>query len=138
MNAAESLGLVGWRISYATETETKSGTSKMGVQVEVHPPDDRRFSNWWGGEAQRVRLCTGLGFAGLIQRWAGVRYGFEVFDEPTNWLSEAGIEDLLDMLKNRADARGTRIFLADHRALTHSGFDQVMTVVKDENGSHVE
>lgn len=139
MNAADSLGLAGWKIRYATETETRSGTAKMGVQVEVNSPTmSGPFASWSGGEGQRIRLCTALGFAGLIQRWAGVRWGFEVFDEPTAWLSEAGIEDLLDLLKNRADAQRKRIFLCDHRGLQHAGFDSVITIAKDARGSFVD
>ena len=138
MNAAQSLGLVGWRILHATETETRSGTARMGVQVQVSSPNmSGPFVAWSGGEGQRVRLSSALGLAGMIQRWAGVRWNLEVFDEPTAWLSESGIEDLLDLLKNRADQLGKTVYIADHRGLQHAGFDRVMTIVKDERGSFV-
>jgi energy-coupling factor transporter ATP-binding protein EcfA2 len=139
MNAAQSLGLVGWRISYSTETETKSGTQKLGVQVEVQSPVNKGpFSAWSGGEGQRIRLCTALGFGSLLQRWSGVRWCLEVFDEPTSWLSEAGIEDLLDLLKNRTDLMDKAILVADHRGLQHAGFDRILTVVKDAEGSSIQ
>jgi DNA repair exonuclease SbcCD ATPase subunit len=139
MNAANQLGLVGWKIGYATETETKSGSIKTGVQIIVEAPHmTGSFNSWSGGEGQRVRLCVALGLAGLIQRWAGVRWNFEVFDEPTAWLAEEGIEDLLELLKTRADVSGRPIFLCDHRALTFAGFSRVMTVVKDAEGSRVQ
>ena len=139
MNAAQDLGLVGWKISYATETETRSGTQKMGVQVEVQSPTlSGPFATWSGGEGQRVRLCTALGVAGLIQRWSGVRWGLEVYDEPTAFLSEEGIEDLLDHLKNRADSSGKSILLCDHRGLQHAAISRVIRVIKDEHGSRIE
>ena len=139
MNAAGALGLVGWHITYATETETRSGTAKMGVQIEVASPTMAGpFTAWSGGEGQRVRLCVALGLAGLIQRWSGVRWGLEIFDEPTAFLSSEGIENLLDLLKDRADASMKSILIADHRALTHSGFSRVITVVKDEHGSRIQ
>jgi DNA repair exonuclease SbcCD ATPase subunit len=139
MNAAQSLGLVGWKIGYATETETKSGTTKLGVQVEVSSPTrSGPFINWSGGEGQRVRLAGALGLAGLIQRWSGVLWNIEVYDEPTAFLSESGIEDLLELLKHRADSHGKSIFIADHRGLGNMGFDHVMTVVKDSAGSRIE
>jgi DNA repair exonuclease SbcCD ATPase subunit len=138
MNAAHSLGLVGWKIAFVTETETKSGTTKTGVQISVaSPAGEARFDAWSGGEGQRIRLCISFGLASLIQRWSGVRYDFEVLDEPTAWLSEAGIEDLLELLKERADMHGRRIFLADHRGLQHAGIDRVITIAKGPDGSFV-
>ena len=139
MNAASSLGLLGWKITYATETETRSGSTKTGVQVLIESPDaSAPFSSWSGGEGQRVRLCSALGFAGLIQRWAGVKWDLEVFDEPTAWLSEEGIEDLLELFKTRADSYQKRIMISDHRVLQHAGINNVISIVKDSNGSHVE
>jgi DNA repair exonuclease SbcCD ATPase subunit len=139
MNAAAELGLVGWHIKHSTETETKSGGTRLGVQITVESPTlVGSFRLWSGGEGQRVRLASALGLANLVQRWAGVRWDMEVFDEPTAWLSESGIEDLLALLRARADLTGRRIFLIDHRALSFAGFSRVMTVVKDERGSHVE
>ena len=138
-NAARSLGLVGWKIEHATETETKAGTQRLGVQVQVRAPHmTGPFSAWSGGEGQRVRLATALGFGSLVQRWMGVRWRQEIFDEPTQFLSEAGIEDLLECLRNRADATDRRIFVMDHRGLQDSGFSQVITVVKDEEGSRTQ
>lgn len=139
MNEAQALGLVGWKINYSTETETKSGTAKLGVQVAVKSPTmEGNFVSWSGGEGQRIRLCTALGFGSLLQRWSGVRWGMEVFDEPTAWLSEDGIEDLLELLRHRADKNDKSVFLADHRGLQHAGITRVMTVVKGENGSYVQ
>jgi DNA repair exonuclease SbcCD ATPase subunit len=137
-NSLLSLGLVGWRINYMTATETKAGTVRLGVQVEVEPPQQPsgRFDVLSGGEGQRARLAASLGLASLVQRWAGVWWNIEVWDEPTAWLSEAGVENLLDCLAQRADARNKSIFIADHRALNHSGFAELYQVIKDHTGSH--
>jgi len=139
MNAAVALGLIGWKIAYTTETETKSGTLKTGIQIEVQSPvRPGKFSTWSGGEGQRVRLCIALGLAGLIQRWAGVIFDFEVFDEPSSWLSESGIEDLLETLHNRAEAYGKTIYICDHRALIYSGFSAMYNIIKEADGSRLE
>lgn len=139
MNAATQLGLISWKINFTTETETKSGSTRLGIQIAVTSPHMRgNWNSWSGGEGQRVRLCIALGLSNMIQRWAGVRWEFEVFDEPTAWLSTSGIEDLLELLKVRADTSGRCIFLCDHRALDCSGFDRILTVVKDENGSRLQ
>jgi DNA repair exonuclease SbcCD ATPase subunit len=138
MNSASSLGLIGWKISFTTESEGKSGGIKTGVQIEVKAPArSGSFISWSFGEGQRVRLAVALGFASLIQRWSGVRWDLEIFDEPTNWLSEAGIADLIEVLKSRADRQNKRIFIADHRGIQHESVSKVLTVVKDEEGSHV-
>lgn len=138
MNAASSLGLIEWKITFATESETKSGTVKTGVQIGVSSPSlTGQFSAWSGGEGQRVRLCVALGLASLIQRWSGVRWDIEIFDEPTQHLSESGISDLLDLLKARADSMKKRIFVADHKGIQHAGVDKVITVVKSSEGSYV-
>lgn len=136
-NASTVLGLVDWKVKYATETENKSGTAKMGVQIEIQTPwITVPYEAYSGGEAQRIRLCIALGLANMIQRWAGVSWDLEVYDEPSSWLSNEGIEDLLECLRNRADVLGKQMYICDHRALAFSGFDSMITVVKDATGSH--
>ena len=140
MSAARSLGLEGWRIGYSGETELKSGSVKLGVQVVVQTPGvSRDFDNLSPGEAQRVRLSSALGLGSLIQRYSGVLYDIEILDEPSAWLSSQGIEDLFESLQERAHARQKAIWVCDPRAgLAHGGFDEVLNVIKDENGSRIE
>jgi DNA repair exonuclease SbcCD ATPase subunit len=108
-NALLALGLVGWTVDFTTATENKSGTLKLGVQADIRSTvATRKFETMSLGESQRARLAISLGLANLIQRWAGVRFDVEVFDEPTAWLSEQGVEDLLDALHARADANNAR------------------------------
>jgi DNA repair exonuclease SbcCD ATPase subunit len=137
-NSLLSLGLVGWQINFTTATETKSGTVRLGVQVEIHSPHSRhKFEYLSGGESQRARLAVSLGLANLIQRWAGVRFDLEVFDEPTAWLSEQGVEDLLESLRVRAEASDRSIWVCDHRALAHAVFSETLHVIKTAQGSAV-
>ena len=136
-NSLTALGLADWNIYYTTQTETKSGTMRLGVQVEVEPPSQKagRFDVLSGGEGQRARLAGSLGLASLVQRWAGVKWNLEVWDEPTAWLSESGVDNLLDCLAYRATVHDKSILLADHRALAHSGFVEAYQVTKDHHGS---
>jgi DNA repair exonuclease SbcCD ATPase subunit len=137
-NSLLALGLPEWGIVFKTATETRSGTVKLGVQIDVSSPDAQsKFDMMSGGESQRARLAVSLGLANLIQRWAGVRFDFEVFDEPTAWLSEQGVEDLLESLRARAEAGNRSIWICDHRALAHSGFVEQLCVIKDEAGSRL-
>jgi DNA repair exonuclease SbcCD ATPase subunit len=137
-NSLLALGLIDWKIDFKTATETKSGTVKLGVQVNVKPPKHKatKFDVLSGGEGQRARLAGSLGLANLVQRWAGVRYGWEVWDEPTAWLSPEGVENLLECLSYRADSQNKSIWICDHRALLHSSFAETYMVIKDAQGSH--
>jgi len=138
-NSLLALGLSDWGIVFKTATETRSGTVKLGVQIDVSSPQAQsKFDQMSGGEGQRARLAVSLGLANLIQRWAGVRFDFEVFDEPTAWLSEQGVEDLLESLRARAEASERSIWICDHRALAHSGFVEQICIVKDATGSRLE
>jgi DNA repair exonuclease SbcCD ATPase subunit len=137
-NSLLALGLSNWGIIFKTATETRSGTVRLGVQIDVKSPSAQsKFDMLSGGESQRARLAVSLGLANLIQRWAGVRFDFEVFDEPTAWLSEQGVEDLLESLRARAETGNRSIWICDHRALAHSGFVEQLCVVKDETGSRL-
>ena len=137
-NSLLALGLVGWQVAFTTASETRSGTLKLGVQVDIRAPEaERRFEMMSGGESQRARLAVSLGLANLIQRWAGVRFDLEVYDEPTAWLSDRGVEDLLESLRGRAEANDRSIWVCDHRALVYAGFDEVMNIVKTAGGSRI-
>jgi DNA repair exonuclease SbcCD ATPase subunit len=140
MSEARSLGLVGWRIRFSGETETKSGTVRLGVQAVVEEDGVRRdFDAWSPGEGQRIRCAAALGLASLVQRHSGVSYDLEVWDEPTAWLAAEGIDDLFESLRERAYARGKSIWVVDPRAgLSHGGFDEVWNVVKDNEGSRID
>ena len=138
-NVLHELGLLGWSITFKTSTETKSGTVKLGVQVDIKSPAFQSSLDMMSpGESQRARLAVSLGLASLIQRHAGIRWSIEVLDEPTAWLSEQGVEDLLETLSSRASSQHKSIWLCDHRALSAGSFLEVMQVVKDEHGSRIQ
>lgn len=137
-NAASALGLIGWQVRFSTEIETKSGTMRPGVHIQIDAGEQNAPREWSPGELQRVRLAVTFGLAHLIQEMAGVVYRFEVFDEPTSWLSEEGTEGLLDHLHYRAEGSGRSIWLIDHRSFAHSAFDEVWMVTKRASGSSIK
>lgn len=135
-NAAAALGLHGWKIEFATETENKSGTMEQGIQIEILMPEETLQSREWSpGELQRVRLAVAFGLAALIQAARGVRWDFEIFDEPSNWLSGGGIEALVSYLGERAEQTRKAIWLLDHRALPHGDFRAVWSAEKSTEGT---
>lgn len=139
-SAISALGLEGWRVKLSTESETKSGTTKLGVQIHIRSPLDVESSwdVWSGGETQRLRLSIAMGLSSLIQRAKGSWFNFMVFDEPTTWLSSEGIEDLLVCLTNYSIYNKKSIWLIDHRSLESSSFSEVWNVVKTSKGSTIE
>ena len=136
-NAASLLGLEGWDIQFVIESENKSGGLKQGVQVLVSNADGKAAASLWsGGENQRIRLAVEMGLSSLIQRLSGAQYGFEIWDEPSSYLSDEGVEDLLDCLRYKAMAEQKAIWLTEHRTPAYN-FTNVWTVIKDASGSQV-
>jgi len=137
-SAALALGLMEWKISFSTELETKSGSVKPGIHIAVKSPvASGPWEAWSGGEGQRIRLAVALGLSSLIQRMAGVSIGFEVYDEPSAWLSQEGVDDLITHLQHRVQVTGKSIWLSDHHALSQAAFDEVWEVSKTREGSQV-
>lgn len=137
-SALSALGLEGWKVTLATESENKSGSIKLGINIHIKSPkSEGSWDVWSGGETQRLRLAIAMGLASLIQRAAGVWYNLEVWDEPTNWLGTEGIEDLLAALQYRAESQNKQIWIVDHRALMFSGFKEIWGAIKDSDGTKV-
>lgn len=139
-SALLQLGLIDWKISFAVDAETKSGTLKRGFTVMIESPHNTSpvpWESWSGGESQRLRLAVTMGLSNLILNSLGVKFPLEVWDEPSTWLSAAGIEDLLETLSSRAHTLGKQIWVVDHRSLDFGGFAGTVTVVKDREGSKI-
>ena len=139
-SALVELGLKDWELQFDVERETKKGTLSKGFTILVRAPHMKEqvpWEVWSGGESQRLRVACSLGFAELICSRMGITPNVEFFDEPSQWLSEGGIHDLLQSLADRAERRGKVILLADHRALDFGGFAGTITVAKTAKGSEI-
>lgn len=139
-NELVELGLVGWELRFDVDSETKKGTFSRGFSVSVLSPGNPErvpWDSWSGGEAQRLRLAAQCGLSNLIRSRTGCDFPLEVWDEPTEGLSEEGITDLLTALNERAIREQRVIWVVDHRALGYGGFAGTSTIVKDEKGSRV-
>lgn len=135
-----SLGLLDWELRFDVDSETKKGTLSRGFSVSVlSPHNDERvpWEAWSGGESQRLRIAAQCGLANLVRDRTGCTLDLEVWDEPTEGLSEEGITDLMNALKERAIREGRTIWVVDHRSLGYGGFDGTVTVVKDDKGSRI-
>jgi DNA repair exonuclease SbcCD ATPase subunit len=141
-NALPMLGLDGWRVTFDVERETASGSVSKGFSVFIQGPDAAEpvpWEAWSGGETQRLRIAGAIGLADFIYARTDFKPSIEVWDEPTNYLSPEGIDDLLDFFSTRARKQRRQVWVVDHRALNAGQFDRVYTVVKDEAfGSYIE
>ena len=113
--------------------------ARPGIRVLVQPPGaPSPVELVSGGEEQRVKLGITLGLSSLLQSLAGVHFKFEVFDEPSSWLSNEGIEDLLDALESYAIASQRNVWIIDHRSLSNRNFVRTWKIRKTIAGSIIE
>lgn len=137
-NVLGRLGLDDWRLVVEAEGITKAGTVKRGMRIAVMMGNQERpVSRVSFGERQRLRLAIALGVADMIQSITGSSFNLEMFDEPTSWLTQPGVESLLSVLTDRAVVNSRRILIADHRS--HSWpFQSTVTIVKDQQGARFD
>ena len=137
---ADNLGLRGWRIAFATERETKSGSVSLGFSVALYPPKEDKPIPWQsysGGERTRWQMAVTFALSEILLGRAGLSPNIEVLDEPTRHLSQQGIDDLLDHLKDRAKDQGRAIFFVDQMLLDKGIFDGVIQLEMDKDGARV-
>jgi DNA repair exonuclease SbcCD ATPase subunit len=138
---ATALGLQDWEIQFATERETKSGSVSHAFSIFLFPPGQSKPVTWdsySGGEAQRWQLAVTFGLSEVLLSRAGIEPDIEIYDEPTGFLSQEGIDDLLECLHTRAHELQRRIYLIDHRSLERGSFDGIVTVVKTDAGIRID
>ena len=139
-NALDGLGLGGWSVEFDVDKENKNGNLSKGFFAFISGPDNLepvKWEAWSGGESQRLRLAASLGLANMIRASKGLELPFEIWDEPSQWMSDSGITGLLDVLQRRARRLKRQIWLIDHRGLEHP-FDSVICVEKTHSGSTIK
>jgi DNA repair exonuclease SbcCD ATPase subunit len=139
-NSLSQLGLERWGLYFSIERETKSGGVTRGFNVDVRPPDsdeDCPWRNWGGGVTQRLKIAAEIGLGRLIADRKGMNLETEIWDEPTQHLSQQGVEDLLDHLHARSREERKQIWIVDHHVLQYP-FDGVLLVQKTAEGSRME
>lgn len=140
-NHAEGLGLKDWLIKFSTTKEKASGDISTKFSALLYPPGEEDaipFTSYSGGESQRWQLAVVFGLAEVLLARAGVQTNLLVLDEPTQYLSQEGIDDLLEHLYNLARDERKAVFLIDHRSLDKGAFDDVIFVEKTAAGARIE
>lgn len=140
-SSLDQLGLPDWEIHYEMDRETASGSIQKGFVVRILSPDNNHLVPWeaWsGGESQRLRIAATMGLSNLILDHTGSKLNLEIWDEPTQFLNEEGLQDLMETLQDRAISQGKQIWVVDHRSLGFGGFDGVVEVVKNRRGTQIK
>ncbi len=140
-SALASLGMPDWKISIQVENENKSGGVSNKFHVLIYSPthdDPIPWESFCGGEKQRLRLACAFGTFDLVSQLTGVFWKLEVWDEPAQHLSEAGEENLIQYLRQRAQILNKQIWVIDHRSMKNADYDHITTVRKDSSGSHFQ
>jgi DNA repair exonuclease SbcCD ATPase subunit len=136
----QNVGLIGWEIHYEVERETKSGTTSRGINVWIKSPSNNipvRWECWSGGESQRLKIIGAAALSDVLLAHVGVQCNIEAWDESSQYLSEAGVEDLVEFLSNRAEEQKKIIFFIDHVARESSWFSSTITITKKDGASSV-
>lgn len=139
-NALNALGLPDWMLAFAVDKESAKGKVSRGFNVSVYSPDQQRPVPWEaysGGEGQRLRVAGNMGLGDLIRDRSGCGLDLEVWDEPTNWMSPQGVEDLLQGLATRAREKRRQVWIVDHRSFTFGGFAGEALVIKGKDGTRI-
>lgn len=139
-SSLSQLGLMDWSLRFDVDSENKNGKIRKGFAVMVLSPLNKSavpWEVWSGGESQRLRIAAEQGLANLIRSSSGMTLNLEVWDEPTHWMSEQGVDDLLPSLASRAKDYDRQVWLVDHRTGGFGAFDGIATVLKTVSGSHI-
>lgn len=134
------LGLEDWKVRYAIDKETKSGSLQRGLNVTILSPKNSvpvKWKCWGGGVGQRLRIAGALAFSEVLLNHANVTCNLEILDEPTRHMTRNGARDLCDYLATRAIKQRKTIWFIDHLSLENDKFTDVVTIVKDDKGSHI-
>ncbi len=139
-NYLDKLDMGDWRISFDIEKLTKAKTVQKGFHTMVYSPTNKDpipWSSCSGGEAQRLRLAGNMGLSNLLMNRCGMHCNLEVWDEPSSYLSENGVGNLMEAFRSRANDLAKQIWMIDHRTLQFS-FDEVLTIVKTSKGTKLQ
>lgn len=131
--------LTGGRITveFSTQKELKSG--KQAETLDIIVSDGlgaRDFVGYSGGEAARVALAIRLALAKVISRRAGKQIGLIMIDEVSD-LDQAGADAFAQTIHGISKDY-KQIMIVTHLGDLKDQFQNLITIVKDRQGSHLE
>jgi DNA repair exonuclease SbcCD ATPase subunit len=138
-NLLNDLGLFGWEIILGIDVETKTGKIKRGFQVSIKSPDNNKivpWESWSGGESQRLCIIGNMALINTLLNKKGIDLNVEIWDEPSTYVGEEGIYDLIELLRQRSQNK--QVWIIDHQMVEYLNFDNELTIIKTQEGSKLE
>ena len=130
----EDLGLIGWSVRPKVDPkvfESERVASGFGFDVTDPTGKERDLRAYSGGELQRVKLAIQLGLGAMVEQLTNTSWNFEVWDEPSQFLSEEGIQGLFASLQGRAQRLSKKIFIVDHHSVNYSELTGVYRFIRE-------
>lgn len=138
---SEDLGLVGWETKPMIDPAVfESARNASGFKFVVKDPYgvERHIDAYSGGELQRVHLAIQAGLGGLVASTHGVALDFEVWDEPSSYLSQEGVVGLFAALRTRAERLQRPIFVIDHHHMHAAEVTAVYSLIRRDGKTTLE
>ncbi len=127
-----------FRVELRTQAALKSGEGvrdSLDVIIQTNE-SERPYETFSGGERTRLNLALRIALARLLAHRRGADSRLLCIDEP-EFLDEPGTAALVDVLRGLQDDFD-RVYLISHVPALRDSFDEVLTVVKGDDGrSHV-
>ena len=124
-------------VTITGEKDLKSGGKKDEIYIEIVGNKGKKssFEAYSGGERQKIKMAVSLALSEVIKEKCGKDFNLIIFDEPNNNLDDVGKDSNFQVFKSIAEKK--TVFVVDHENWFQDRFNQVITIVKEENGSKI-
>ena len=136
--ANEYIGKVtdGLEVEFNSQSYTSSGKAQEVLDLKIIGPGGEGYHLGSGGERRRVDFCVALALQSLLVSM-GSSCNLFVLDEPFESVDGAGVEGLLELLREYAMEKNVCIYCVTHLPSLKPLFDNVVTVRKKHGVSKV-
>lgn len=119
-------------VEFDTQTYTVKGEPRDALDVRIYLKGGNGYHIASGGERRRIDFCISLALQSLIAS-SSARSNIFVLDEPFESLDDAGIEAVVELLRQYAATEGVSVYVISHRNELKGLFEKVITIEK-KNG----
>jgi DNA repair exonuclease SbcCD ATPase subunit len=120
----ERLGFKTIQAKFLSDRLKANDETKKEIYLQIfNSGKETTFSSLSGGEAQRLRIIINAGIADFIKSYIHSPIKFELWDEPTQWLSIEGVNFLFEFLRDRSHNK--LVLLASH----HNSVPDINTIL---------
>ena len=125
-------------VEFSTQSKKSDGTMTDKFDVNVKYNDrEMSYKDLSSGEKRRVDVAISLALQDMVMQRYGTDINLLAYDELFESLDAIGSENVVELLKERADKVGTVIVVSHNQALKPL-FDKVITMVKENGYSTLE